>query len=95
MAIRHLQDGDLGKKSVAVSKASTIITEGLRAALDLQQGGEIALQLDALYDYMNQRLMLTHVNNQVAPLEEVLGLLQELYGAWKQIAPAASAQPNA
>ena len=89
MAIRHTQEGDKAKKSVAVSKACSIITEGLRAALDLQQGGEIAQRLDALYDYMNQRLMLTHVNSDIAPLEEVLGLLQELHGAWTQIAPAA------
>lgn len=85
MAIRHLNDGDLTKKSAAISKASSIILEGLRAALDPQQGGAIALQLDALYDYMNKRLMLAHLNNQTAPLEEVLGLLRELHAAWQQI----------
>ncbi|MGK2953728.1 MAG: flagellar export chaperone FliS [Thiobacillus sp.] len=93
MAIKHMNEGDNGKKSAAVSKASNIIGEGLRAALDLQQGGEIAQRLDALYDYMNQRLMLTHVKNETAPLEEVLGLLQELHSAWKQIGPA-SATPS-
>ncbi|ODU10625.1 MAG: flagellar export chaperone FliS [Thiobacillus sp. SCN 64-35] len=97
MAIKHLNEGDLGKKSVAVSRASNIISEGLRAALDLEQGGAIAQQLDALYEYMNQRLMLMHVRHEAAPLEEVLGLLQELHGAWKQIgapAGAAPASPN-
>lgn len=89
MAIKHMNEGDIAKKSAAITKASTIIQDGLRAALDLQQGGEIAQQLDALYDYMNQRLMLAHIKNQIAPLEEVLGLLQELHGAWKQIGPAA------
>lgn len=85
MAIKHMNEGDVAKKSAAVSKASTIIAEGLRAALDLKQGGDIAIQLDALYDYMNKRLMLAHLNNQIAPLEEVLGLLRELHGAWEQI----------
>lgn len=89
LAIKHMNEGDIAKKSAAITKASTIIQDGLRAALDLQQGGEIAQRLDALYDYMNQRLMLAHVKNQIAPLEEVLGLLQELHGAWKQIGPAA------
>jgi flagellar secretion chaperone FliS len=87
MAIKHMNEGDIAKKSAAISKASNIIVEGLQAALDLQQGGEIAQQLDALYVYMNQRLMLAHINNQTAPLEEVLGLLRELHGAWQQIAP--------
>ena len=56
------------------------------AALDTHQGGEIAAQLHALYDYMIKRLMLANMNNQSAPLEEVLGLLRELHAAWKQIA---------
>jgi len=85
MAIRYMNEGDLAKKSAAISKASAIILEGLRAALDPKQGGDIAQQLDALYDYMNKRLMLAHINNQTAPLEEVLGLLRELHGAWQQI----------
>jgi flagellar protein FliS len=85
MAIKHMNEGDLAKKSAAITKASSIILEGLRAALDVQQGGDVALQLDALYDYMTKRLMLAHINNQTAPLEEVLGLLRELHGAWQQI----------
>lgn len=88
MAIKHMNEGELAKKSIAISKASNIILEGLKAALDPQQGGEIAQRLGALYDYMNNRLMLAHVNNQAAPLEEVLGLLRELRGAWQQIGTA-------
>lgn len=88
MAIRHMNDHDQPKKSAAISKASSIILEGLRAALDLHQGGAIAQQMDALYEYMNQRLMLAHIHNQIAPLEEVLGLLRELHEAWRQIGVA-------
>jgi flagellar protein FliS len=84
MAIKHMSEGDMQKKSAAISKAGAIILEGLRAALDVRQGGELALQLDALYDYMNKRLMLAHLGNQTAPLEEVLGLLRELHSAWLQ-----------
>ena len=91
MAIKHIQEGNLLKKSAAISQASAIILEGLRAALDLKQGGDLAQQLDALYDYMNKRLMLAHLNNQTAPLDEVLGLLRELHGAWLQIAPTGRA----
>lgn len=93
MAIRHIQAGNLAEKSAAITQASAIILEGLRAALDFKQGGDIARQLDALYDYMNKRLMLAHLNNQTAPLEEVLGLLRELHGAWLQIAPAGRTAP--
>ncbi|MHB1093177.1 flagellar export chaperone FliS [Thiobacillus sp.] len=85
MAIRHMNEGDLIRKSAAVTKASTIILEGLRAALDTRHGGKLAMQLDALYDYMGKRLMLAHLKNQTEPLEEVLGLLRELHASWKQI----------
>ena len=94
MAIRHIQAGNLTEKSAAITQASAIILEGLRGALDFKQGGDIAKQLDGLYDYMNQRLMLAHLNNQTAPLEEVLGLLRELHGAWLQIAPAGRTAPQ-
>jgi flagellar protein FliS len=96
MAIKHMNEGDIAKKSAAISKASSIILEGLQAALDPIQGGDIAQRLDSLYVYMNQRLMLAHINNQTAPLEEVLGLLRELHGAWQQIGSAArtATQPS-
>ncbi|MEW6119194.1 MAG: flagellar export chaperone FliS [Pseudomonadota bacterium] len=87
MAIRHIQDGDLQKKAAAISKASSIILDGLHAALDPAQG-DLARQLGALYDYMNKRIMLAHLKNDPAPLEEVLGLLHELHDAWLQIGAA-------
>lgn len=96
MAIRHIQDGDLEKKSAAIAKATSIILEGLRAALDPQQGGELAQQLDALYDYMIKRIMLAHLQNDTSPLHEVLGLLRELHEAWLQIGSSArTARPLA
>lgn len=91
MAIKHMNENDLAKKSAAITKASSIILEGLRGALDPHQGGDIAQQLDALYGYMNQRLMLAHIHNQIAPLEEVLGLLRELHDTWQHIGSASSA----
>lgn len=94
MAIKHTNEADLAKKSAAITKASSIIVDGLRAALDPQQGGDIAQQLDALYEYMNQRLMLAHINKQSAPLEEVLGLLRELHDSWQQIGSAGQAAPQ-
>ena len=94
MAMQHINEGDLVKKSAAITRASAIMTEGLRAALDPHQPGELSQQLDALYDYMNKRLMLAHINNNVAPLEEVLGLLRELHGAWEQISARPAASPS-
>lgn len=94
MAIKHMNDGDIAKKSAAITKASGIITDGLCAALDPHQGGEITSQLNALYDYMVRQLMLAHVNNQTPPLEEVLALLRELHDAWQQIGMTGRTAPQ-
>jgi flagellar protein FliS len=95
-AIQQMQAGDVQAKGKSISKAITIIDEGLRASLDKKVGGEIALNLDALYEYMSNRLVIANLKNQPAILDEVYQLLRGLKDAWESIAPApsaASAQP--
>lgn len=94
MAIRHIADQEYMLKSAAVSKALNIVQDGLRAALDPAHGGELAGQLDALYGYMGQRIMLANLRNDPAPLHEVLGLLRELREAWQQIGTARVSLPS-
>jgi len=92
----HMRAGNIAAKSEAIAKAITIISGGLKSALDLKQGGEIAMRLDALYDYMCQRLFTANVKNQPELLDEVSALLSELYSAWKQIgAPSSGFNPAA
>lgn len=88
-AVQHMKTGNIPGKGQAISKAISIIDSGLRASLDHKVGGEIAVNLDALYEYMSNRLMLANLNNQTEILEEVQRLLQELRSAWEAIAPAA------
>lgn len=96
-ALMHMQNGDVAAKGMAVSKAITIIENGLRASLDKKAGGEIASNLDALYDYMGRRLMQANLENNGDMLEEVRKLLSDLRETWNAIAPqagTAAAQPN-
>ncbi|WP_334188508.1 flagellar export chaperone FliS [Noviherbaspirillum sp.] len=95
-AIQQMQAGDVQAKGKSISKAITIIDEGLRASLDKKVGGEIALNLDSLYEYMSNRLVIANLKNQPAILDEVYQLLRGLKDAWESIAPTqstASAQP--
>lgn len=89
-AIQHMQAGEIAKKGEAISKAITIIDGGLRASLDKKVGGEIALNLDALYEYMSTRLVTANLKNQPTILEEVYQLLKGLKDAWESISPGAS-----
>lgn len=80
----------IAAKGASISKAITIIDEGLKASLDVKAGGEIATNLRDLYDYMNQRLLLSNLKNDPAMLDEVSTLLNELKGAWESINPKAT-----
>ncbi|GHU07178.1 flagellar protein FliS [Betaproteobacteria bacterium] len=83
-----MEAGDIQKKGNAVTKAIDIILNGLRESLDLEQGGDLAQNLSALYDYMARRLMHANLNNDTAALDEVLNLLTEIHGAWVDIGKA-------
>lgn len=94
----HMKAREIEKKGNAISKAIMIIQHGLRASLDKKAGGQIAVNLDALYDYMGRRLTTANLSNDVAILDEVLGLLADLKGTWEMIgkteAPAAAPMPR-
>ncbi len=80
-----LQTNDIEAKNRAVSKALRIIEEGLRASLDRRVGGEIAQNLDSLYDYMARRLLAASLRNDAAGIAEVGTLLSTIRTAWEQI----------
>jgi flagellar secretion chaperone FliS len=61
------------------------IINGLRASLDFEQGGEIANNLDAVYDYVSTRLT---EKKDASALDEAAKLLSEIKGGWDAIAPA-------
>ena len=84
-AINNIKASNIAAKGAALSKAITIIDNGLRAALDKKAGGEIAENLDALYDYMSRRLLQANIRNDIAIVEEVHALLADLREAWVQI----------
>lgn len=82
-----MQDGNIPAKGTALSKAIDIITNGLQASLNAEQGGELAERLAALYEYMSARLLWANMKNDMAAVDEVLALLGEIHDAWRQIAP--------
>lgn len=93
-ALQHMHNGEIEAKGRAISKAIMIINGGLQASLDKAAGGEIAVSLDALYEYMGNRLLMANLRNDPAILVEVGDLIGQLRDAWEAIGtPAASAAP--
>lgn len=103
--IQMLLDGALGRlalakgfieresheeKGRAIGSAISIIG-GLQGSLNLEQGGEVAANLDALYTYMTKQLFTAGSANDTAKIEEVSGLLEEIREGWQAIKAEAEA----
>lgn len=60
----------------------------LLMTLDMDRGGEIASNLEALYAYMLRRLTEVKTHNDTRAAEEVIELLEPLRYSWRQLATA-------
>ena len=83
----HIQENDIAAKGQCIKIATSIIADGLRSCLDMEAGGEVAANLDALYDYMLRCLVKAHAENDPAKLDEVAKLLGEIKSGWDGIKP--------
>ena len=75
---------DRAQKLQGIAKTVAIV-EHLRLTLDRQAGGEIARNLENLYDYMVRRLLKANVDDDARILDEVGTLLREIKSAWDAI----------
>jgi len=80
-----IASNDIPGRSNALLKATDIINNGLAASLNLQEGGELAQNLNALYDYMVSRLLYANIHQDPRAISEVQKLLAEISGAWREM----------
>jgi flagellar protein FliS len=76
---------DVQVKCAAISKCIRILEEGLATGLDTVDGGPLAVNLGALYDYAVRRLSLANARNDDSILQEVQRLVEPLAQSWKSI----------
>lgn len=84
LARGDMENGQVAAKGERIGKAISLV-EGLRASLDHERGGELAGNLDALYEYVSRRLVEANLRNDVTILDEVSRLLREIKQAWDRI----------
>lgn len=92
-----LARGDVAGKCNAIARALRILEEGLSTGLDRVDGGQLAENLAALYDYCTRRLILANAQNDDAILQEVQRLIEPVAQGWKGIKPGSgvAAEPAA
>lgn len=88
----HIQNNVIEEKSKALARAGHIVV-GLQDALDFERGGELAQNLNELYVYTSRRLIHINVHNDLAALEEVRTLINEISQAWQTL-PTSLADAN-
>ncbi|MER3472743.1 MAG: flagellar export chaperone FliS [Armatimonadota bacterium] len=97
-----MQRGDREKQNDYLVRAQRILAE-LTSSLNLEEGGEIAVNLMALYQFMTEQLVLANLQDDVGKVQKVREMLEGLREAWAQAestvrvssAPAADANTEA
>ncbi|TNE75466.1 MAG: flagellar export chaperone FliS [Gammaproteobacteria bacterium] len=81
----HMEKGNVVEKGKSISKAIDIVNQGLLAALDREQGGEVAENLARIYEYVSNLLLRANLHNDLTALSEAEHLLAQIASAWRDI----------
>ncbi len=84
-----LSKGDTKRTGILIEKAIGILN-GLRENLNFEAGGELASNLDSLYEYMIRRLCEAEEDTGMEIMSETRRLLSEIKMGWDGIAIAAA-----
>lgn len=87
LAILYLQKGNIAQKGASISKAINILNHGLKGSLDFDQGGNIAVNLHDLYQYIIQQLLFANLQNSEEKLQACFDLLNKIAITWRKIGP--------
>ena len=90
-----IRNKDIEAKCRALSRASRIVDEGLKAGLNLEAGGAVGKGLNELYTYISNRVLFANLRSDAAAVEECCRLVEPLRDAWNQIGAQVAAQAPA
>ncbi len=83
-AKKAMIEKNYAQKGKFIGKAEDIIIE-LCSSLDMEKGGEIAVNLSRLYDFMLYQLTMANLKNKSEYIDTVIDNLETLLKAWKEI----------
>lgn len=83
----YFQSGNIARRGEMISRAINIIDNGLRAGLDHEKGGQIAAELESLYEYISRTLLEANLNKSGENLPHLISLMTEMQETWQAINP--------
>ena len=78
--------GDVSEKGRLIGKSVRILEEGLKAGLNHENGGELAANLQSVYDFCILELTKANLHNNAEILDTVLKIIEPIASAWHEIA---------
>lgn len=89
-----LESNDIPKFARFLSKAQAIISE-LMLTLDFEKGGDVARDLDRLYDFMLFYLTEANLEKNPEKIQKVIDLIEIIAGAYREVIEGESKKPGA
>ncbi|WP_415895614.1 flagellar export chaperone FliS [Neptuniibacter sp. PT34_22] len=79
-----IERNQVEERTENLNKASDIIV-GLKGSLDLEKGGEVAVNLDELYNYMIRQIVTANRDKSADKVQEVMDLILEVRSGWSSM----------
>jgi len=80
----HYKNNEFEEKALKLEKATAFINE-LQSSLNMDEGEQIAKNLDSIYTYIMKRLIVADINKDMSIFDEVISIMSELKDAWIKI----------
>ncbi len=88
MAISYIKSQEpqnIALANDAITLAADLISE-LKLALDKERGGDVAVNLEALYDFWTDLLFEANNKKDASKLEELIPMIDDLTEGWEKVA---------
>lgn len=79
-----MEQGNIAVKCERLGKALDIVIS-LRSCLSMNDGGDVAQNLDQLYEFMIAQISIANAENKPEAIDDVIGIIRDIKSAWDQI----------
>lgn len=87
VAVGAVERNDIQLRVASIARAIDIVIE-LKSTLDVEKGGDVAAELDRLYQFVLDQLLDANLQSDPSKLQAAREIIGTIHEAWVQIAPS-------